>query len=74
MVFATGRLGWWVQPKTPRNDAHLAYLRRLFEQNGLVSMSLFDPSLGRRARSLDIYTSLPVDFAITAAGRPRAHG
>jgi formylglycine-generating enzyme required for sulfatase activity len=57
----------WVAARALSPDLHLAYLRRLFEQKwATVSMSLFDPSLGRRFDLLDIFTPLPVDFAMTA--------
>ena len=54
------------QPTSALSPAHRAYLGRLFEQKWAgVSMSLFDPSYGLQVSLLDIYTPLPVDFAIT---------
>ena len=53
------------QPVSEINDAHRKYLRQLFEQPWAgVSMRLFDPTLGHKFRLADIYTPLPVDFAI----------
>jgi hypothetical protein len=53
------------QPVADISPAHRKYLRQIFEQPWAgVSMRLFDPTLGHKFRLADIYTPLPVDFAI----------
>lgn len=61
-------------PDQSLEQLHIKYLQRLFEQKkwATVSMNLFDPSFGRRVDLVDIYTTLPVDFALflrTAKGQ-----
>lgn len=56
----------WVGPRAGLSDAHRKYLRSLFDQKWAgVSLSLFALNYGKRLSLLDIFTPLPVDFAIT---------
>ena len=68
MRLPAGQLFETVVPLSPLHDQ---YLRSLFGEDcdwAKVSMSLFDPQekrLARKVSLLDIFTPLPVDFAIT---------
>ena len=65
MDASTLKLTQLAQPVAEISPAHRKYLRQLFEQPWAgVSMRLFDPTLGHKFRLADIYTPLPVDFAI----------
>ena len=65
MDAGTLKLTQLVQPVAEISPAHRKYLFQLFEEPWAgVSMRLFDRTLGHKFRLADIYTPLPVDFAI----------